>query len=705
MSFDVRNPPVVAPIKPFPEWEPFVALLSGATLYEITSKANNNEFRAFFAHVIGQENFQNQKFLDLVNGVHALADYIMVSNIQNNRQIDPETAVRRAAEDMCGMAASVNALNNRSAFQQVPSQHLVADAEQKAAKMQQLDRALQEHVNRRIQQITGQQQQNWGQSNAWGNNTAPAQATGWSNFQPSNQAGWSNAPQTGWGRLTGTQPSNTSSTGFGGGLSGTTTPRTEVKENYFGGSTRVDEVRMDRDAPAQVSRSSWPTAESVMPSQGPRTGPVAPIREWPGQRSVTSQTAREEAVAAVQKLEPSYSVSPEAMEIANVQPGNWDSITVDDAEIRPAFKSGWQMTVTQQHPYRLAYDPNLHLLLHVRLDDGTVSESLTEWIEDMEYLQHELDPKLRRMAKEDQQRHSDKIWAEAAGARQLKNWPIATPDPELILDAEVRKELLDTDEITEHDGLLQCATHAEAFSLVETDLGYDQATSFTEKVFEFYYDVIERVVAPAGARELVRKIAGQKSLRAVRREMVTERETLSKRVVEAMNNRLTTAVNLMLQVDLGLTQWSITSFIDDLEELLKALEEKYGVWMTEAVGKGSELLIKSALLQLTDEDYATAEVADGVIVFVQRSSTTRVPATAEELGHIFEIGGRVQVEYYPKTHEALVNIISRTNFEQVGEKVDYPFVTRLIRTSDDKLFSIRLGLLGESDCVLIAPFA
>jgi len=235
-------------------------------------------------------------------------------------------------------------------------------------------------------------------------------------------------------------------------------------------------------------------------------------------------------------------------------------------EIRPAHLTDWTRTRRDDTPYATAYDPTTHILFYVKWPDGVVDEIIMEITQEMNYLTHEINRRLR---------HS----------HTPSNGKVV-PDTTKVLDydapakpvAEVRKAL-DEKTITEDslspvilDGLFTASSDAEneyearRVLLEELDLPEDTETV---PAHEYITTKVAPLSLPPEGRERLELLSSCESMSLLAKGLDTAAEEglLPTRAYRIINDQLTTAVNALLKDNLSL-DLEIESFIDDIEELL-----------------------------------------------------------------------------------------------------------------------------------------
>lgn len=687
------NPPFVVPIVTTPELQQMSPFITGITMLEIESNAGKNATRAFFSDTCQRD----QNFFGMIVQMVADLTDMSIADMHGRRGIDPESIAAEAAKNICAMQTSLLAFQNQNAFPNL-SPSLVNDIQKNVQNWQNLEQELLRYTTYRDQQLRGwnNQQSGWGGGNqsiatrnsggGWGSQTSTGFGGGGSNFGGggsnhlslgvSGNASLPTTPGNPYSMAIGNQDTGRGSS-YGSAIASKANPSLgQAREVSFEG----DKVTFD------FNKRNLDSTPDNKENNGMNIGSKFPEMNW-GQRNV------------VETPKPTYGSETKR---------EWDNVSIEGFEVRPAYQAPeWKLSFNAKRPYRLCYDPAKHLLFKARDLNGQIGEFLKEWNPSMDYMRHELNDDLRKRAREEQQRDTSKIWTQISGLRQLPEFPLAVAEPEDVLNEESRKELLEPGTLATYDDLIYVRDLSDVEEVLLAELGSTQYFRFANKPFEVYVDLCDHHIVPMGTTMHVRSLAGQATLGTLAKSLGDMREKLGEKLFGVIDKRLAAEVSFIMTNRLGLTGWSIDSFMDDMLDLEQLIKDRYDedLWLT-LMGQARKV-IDGALSVMTEEEvavYATSESLreiqeeDEYLVFIARSSITYVPYRQDELAMTINEGGLIREDLYPKTHEALKSIIDRTNTES-----KHPTVRRYLMTSEGKLHCLTRGLLGNDDSLLLYP--
>lgn len=425
-------------------------------------------------------------------------------------------------------------------------------------------------------------------------------------------------------------------------------------------------------------------------------------------------------------------------------------VTSTGQEIAPAGLVEWEFTGTVDRPYRLAYDPSKYLLTLVRdNNDNTVTESLVEWNESMDYLDHELNADLARAERERR--------AIESGKRQVFQWQVVEalqpnaantmstqPDEEELAGLMENPDLIDVKLYSPEPGdVVMVETLGQGIKQAENAMRLAGRGGFNKEAVELYFDLPTLVVVPDERwANMVRLMAQSQSFNELHDRLVRLREMNDADTFDMLDRRITKVVNDALVDGMMLTGWSIDSFLADWVELISALTDKDGGSgeYVEQLDSYAMALIDSALSVMPDnvmqdyliqqghfdpehaaalEDSAVGEVEHvegaqpeptaeeeeeeetevtfefpNAVVLVERVSVTTVPMTREEMSLRLDTGALVVPDYQPELHSALTAIFARTTEHRVA------YAHRYLMTTDRQFIEIRRGILNP-DAILL----
>lgn len=433
----------------------------------------------------------------------------------------------------------------------------------------------------------------------------------------------------------------------------------------------------------------------------------------------------------------------------------FDLIHTDDGtRIAPAYqvaeKPEWKFRPTLNNPYRIAYDPSMYLLTLVKSPIGEVNEVLVEWTSEMDYLKHELNPKLR----EQEQQRRDVLRQD----RPIYNWSVINalqPNPAKSMSAAPKEDeeagmpedpsLKDVEMFRPEVGQVRIVgTLAQGVNDMDKLLKLEGRRGLARDTYELYFDIPTVLVLPdEGWRDTVVALASATTFDDLHAQFVGFMELDDPDTVRELDQRITVVVNAAVREGLNL-KLSIDSFMTDWADLRATLLSRYGDEYIDKLNDESEVLIASAFNVMDTEQTGTylaslgyvgeevvaeesgelptppaADATDAqpiepaptpdkgdeveeevvyvftnVVVLVERISVTTVPMTREEMSLNLDTGALVVEHYQPALHSACQAIRERT--------VDHPiaYAHRYLLTSDRKLIELKTGIAVSSALLL-----
>jgi len=364
----------------------------------------------------------------------------------------------------------------------------------------------------------------------------------------------------------------------------------------------------------------------------------------------------------------------------------WDWILMENGvQIRPAFKSGWNVTFDFEKPRTPYYNPQTHFLFHALSLDGKVSELIVDRTAEMDkYLDFELDPALRRIAESELKSREEKsaqLWKTVESLKLYPDRPLATSNP-VGEDGEELEVVVQPKAISPTTSLAQAVKR----DLIQMRLNNPKDA---DKGFEVYHDRLELSSSLVEDRQALYGLVNAESFSKLH-------ELLSKMLPSdglrvAVNQRITSAVNRALAEEMGLTGWSISSFVDDIGDLLKFLKEDYGDRAVEALGNVEPALLGSYLTVVEEADLEEAAAmfdltnSEKLLLWTERCSTTYLPVNFEELSLPVGNGMLVTQAHHSGLYQSLSAIFGRTE--------DFPrtYMDRYIVTANDVVLKMVRG--------------
>lgn len=647
----------------------YLPVITGYSMLAAQNPATTTPMRAYFFNIMSSNGWRNTDFNTMVTYVAALADYLAQDR-------DASRALAEAADIIATMMTCLYVNEQAQYFAQFLDQNAIRIVEEQlqqyAGFMEYFNGYMQNNsrMQQPVQQTFNNQQFNRGGPRIHGgaqigNQRMPAGPTRMG-------AGgiWGSTPQQQTGGLGGFA-------GFGGGVGQNRTHRAPAEEVAFTASgplfrpieTKPQPIQETRTMPTLSGTSNFGTPTPT----APKFVPILPGSEWP--------------------------------KVANpTRP--FDHILLENGiELKPAYQSDWTVTFSKTRPYHLVYDTQKYILFHAKHPDGSVSETLRERTDDMRYIDHELDPELRQKLEDDEPKEegiSAVNWRLAAKFKEHPNYPAANVNTSTLEEnADAADAVLEPSTDTTppvYTDVIQAHTLDEAKVKLSLLVHADSEFNGTQPPLEFYYDEIVPIPLDDKQITLVRAMQSSRSYDELFDQMVTARPRLDENVWACINQRMTDAINLVLQRNMS-TTWAITSFFEDFKELVPSLEEDFGEGYTDVLKGHAVATIASTLSVLSGESlvkylqshYGQSIDVDNppILALRKRCSVTWVPWTLSECKLDLSKGGMIPEEKMPELHAAVEAIFKRTPDKPV------PFGSRILLTADKKAIALHKGYLGR----------
>lgn len=363
-----------------------------------------------------------------------------------------------------------------------------------------------------------------------------------------------------------------------------------------------------------------------------------------------------------------------------------DGSVVVPAVLHPELKP----TLDSKQPYRKVYDAAKYALFYVKTPEGKIYEVLQERDKTMDYLEHELNQRLRNSIKDNENL--------VLGRNVAPDWSLVSkfkPHPRVAIAAQ---EFLEEEEVEEGDELP--GIEVELIERLETVSSLSDAefkaaivsgeVADVDKAFESYFNIANKLT-PIKDADIVGlleslKVDDYPTLRQKLNE-VRDNDAFGlgdnrQTVFTALNEIITESVNRIVQWDLGLEAWSIDDFSEDILDLLAMLRDTYGVDMAAKV-ESTINLVTSELRPIVNGRSKTVGY---------RAAILWLPWTTGDLSLDINGGGMIAADEMPEMQKAVEEMFNRTS----------EYDRRFLLTDDAKLFELRKGLLA-ADCYLIYP--
>jgi hypothetical protein len=377
------------------------------------------------------------------------------------------------------------------------------------------------------------------------------------------------------------------------------------------------------------------------------------------------------------------------------------NVTEAVSEAVLAYTSKWAWMWTYNQPYPLAYDPRTSVLLHVKQTDdqgkSTVVHDIkprTAEIEEVEYLEHELDPKLRAAFLRDRE--------------QAKKRAAKQPDPIIVLESQRGMlEVVESNSATiadlppnetltvaetifveDDDGVIVCSSLAEGVAKGEQKLRKQQISART--AFSFQAKVTQKLTISKADQDLIETLKLRESdFTAVAKTMADHQLLVDKpsRFWYILNDRLTKLVNDTIQYGMGIPV-ELTSFVEDGPAIMDHIETEFNAKIANILRDESDNIVFKALNTITvveEDGVLFAFIADSVLTAV-------LPVTAMELNVNFDKQnyGLIIPSKLPILHRVLKQMVRGLE----------PLDAAAIVTSDNVVLHVHQGLIIPDSILL-----
>lgn len=377
----------------------------------------------------------------------------------------------------------------------------------------------------------------------------------------------------------------------------------------------------------------------------------------------------------------------------------YDNVRLPDGrELVPAFLSGWKVPYSSEMP-PIVYDRTTHMLFHIRDLEGNVVEEIQEKFEEMEYLEHELNEKLKGMHRVNAGVFNKEIrTAEILLTRKLT--PNQSGTVATLVSEEKRKELDAADAPRQLVRIFHASTLTEAQLMAKIEAArLDGDSPFLEYQVEEKTEYCIEPEALPNALAL-RRCHDYETFLTTLMDLHKD-DKISDELFELIDKRMTVAFNRYNRKVLYL-DWTVDSFAADYHDLLAMVKDKKGETIVRKFLKGSNDVIQRAMSVLTGDALTSwlknlpgaeeDEKLQQPAVFCNRYSVTELPWTMFEMDSHWRLEGIVTKENARTFHAALEAIFNRTQTNGVHE--------HLLLTSDSRVIYAYRSAVMEGDFVI-----
>jgi len=231
-----------------------------------------------------------------------------------------------------------------------------------------------------------------------------------------------------------------------------------------------------------------------------------------------------------------------------------------------------------------------------------------------------------------------------------------------------------------------------------------QATDKIPDVYRAYARIAEPIVGEKDESDAIKNFGISKTFIELREKLDSSVNDISHELWGMANLKMTDLINRILKQNLSIPKLSIDSFVNDIQDLIEYLGNKYGTVIQDAFMKHQRDHI-AATFQLMYEgiddeltsDFMTDRsfvVAPKITYLASDYSLTHLNCTAFELEVELskETAAVVTETYTPLMHALLDGL-----FKDVDTHTEHSYFDRhLIRTSDSRVLEATKGYVGEN---------
>lgn len=717
-----QPPPHLVPqVSVTQQFMPLVPLATGMALMMAMQTAKVSPFREAYVNALSQNNWQNQMFQMLAKATCQVGEVLLAT--QQGAQV--EQTLQNAAEQCLSMLTAQFVHQNHMHFPQLQDQRVGQAIHQLLQKWQ----GVEQEVGRFYARFN--QPQSYGHNN-YGQQIYNQTPMGYQNGMLFNQN--QRTPigdgALGMGAAPAAMPTNTSYSNpyktaqdEPAALTYTSnlTPQAEEGIHYRQYDKKetadtgiLEELTLEpTKTPAVEPLLPINTSPAAASAPAPKATPVVqnlpevtPLRPLAEIEQQVSQGSVFEAMPTTRETVQWHIRVPdqEWPKIGDLQ-RPWDAVLLEDGtELRPAAISGWTVPRTAENPYALAYDKNSQILFHMRSKGGVIVEHVLNWEESMEYLEHELDRAARQRYRQSSERKENIGFdlSKVNRLQQIEDSPLAlvTEAPEATeeVPADVKVSVVERGIVVSN---IKDANRRIRLFLQDEENAFDSSDPY-----EYYVDVVTPNVIEKAATQTLVKAVNAGDFEKLH-ELVSGLE--DKEFRAQVDARLTKQFNQVLKNNIGVTQWSISSFLEDYHELVKMLGEHYGDDVGQKFNEFFDAIAGAAIglseddetqnfsrttLALREEDFAGSSME--LVSFCDRISITVLPWTLAQLGVEVSKDGPslVNEDTLPNLHEALAAILARA--------VDFPqpYSAHYLLLTDETVLELYAGYLIDGSILL-----
>lgn len=656
-AFNPRLPnvvPFIPPISCGPQIQPYAQLITGHAMLEAQNNAGRNPLRTFYFNMLSLNNFQNQEFFELVQSVAELTEFLVVA-----RHKDVISAAQEAARTMNSVQASLM-------IQKFPTLEPLLTHEVKTGASNWIRQFM--NLAQEIKQFQSPPPTTYGHAGGYGQPPGTYMQSMYQDPRTSAAHGAS----YGRGYFQESAGGVAGGSSIMGGLTKTNQPHRQ---------NDIVEVGMFADQPEPIIK----------------------------RRADVSSTGEQQPSQDVAESAPVNTDAPASKERF------WDDYTLQNgARIKPAHLSKWEVSKTEEQPYRMAYHPSKHCLFHGKHESGLVEEVLVPWeaSETMDYLRNEIRSDMRKAVPKDP--HAPKmvpkydllatmapVTDSMLGVYKPVEGEEATQDiPEV--EAKIQTDVLFVDSL---DKLISLGRLENSYIVDELEKDGDVELAICT---EHYGDIVKMVSCQEGDIAWLYELSRCDNISDTLKTIEGARGNITQGFLDEITLRFTDEINVALKYHLQISL-SIDNAVSDYADLIDVLKQTYGDEFIQMWNDHQREIIGRALNYLNDERLETylgtlyedqemiQKLQRRVVVFTDRIALTYVDWSSDDMDLAFTGSGAISEATMPNLHKAVMAMFART------AALDVPFNGHLMSTNDNAILEFHKGWLGK-DFFLISRF-
>lgn len=650
-----------APQPPLGPMEPYRQALNQICQQDLYQRSQQSHLRAFHYQLCSERAFDNPAFYEYLQFTARYAYYLCVA-----QRSQPDAAIMKAAAEVGAMMTAVRAMQYRG-----QTEHYIN--QQPPNYKQELNALLQsyEALQVELQRFEQMQQPVQAQSYPMGGMVAqPHMQQGYPAMQAPMQQGYPMPQAMPMQQFQG-----------GGLMSGGGVPVRPLPPAGLGSvpSSRPQPQQQRQHTPRpqipQFEELSMPPGQSHHFIESQRAPKVEQRTHTAASATSTRKAFPPAPGKATAPPPPAPTPAPAAPVVHQKPMTEKPYVEMDGFKVRPAAGSDWKLTPGGEPTYPLLYDYTTHALLHVTAPNGRVEQVLKERTEDMDYLEHELNPEMRKQYRSVERAASD--------TKVVPNWGLLRKfqkDPKFRSVEDLNPEVEETEAVLDPSTVSPWIYGPMMANSTDEAIRKIALTRDSERIFadgmplEYIVRITSPVLTKANHIGLLKDLSRTKTHQELVEHLEAREGKIDADVLDRIDQRLTAGVNDLLRYELGIADLSIDSYIEDYEELSQLLMDEYGEPTSVAFEQLAARLPEQKLTVLTGaqfseylskEDLAGGEdMGSKLLVFLETVVVTRLPWTTDDVTIDLSEGGLVTQEALPNVYGALEAIFTRNKHEQ-----------------------------------------